>query len=165
MKVRIFDSVEQMLNPEGLSMVIGTPVEGVERTAFDVEHFSGNTLERVIVTSDGRETRFVLKHFSIEADWIMRVTHDTEVREVALFRGGVYQRVPDLCIIPTVAAAREGKSWASLMVDVSEYMLPGGSAPLSVPDLRRILDHFDALKEQKGMVSRSMGDFVVDAPF
>jgi len=141
MKARIFDFVEQMLSPEGLATVVGTPVERVTRTALDVEHYSGNTLERVIATSGGREVRFVLKHFSIEADWIMRVTHDTEVREVALFRGGVYQRVPDLCIIPTVAAAREAKSWASLMVDVSEYMLPGGIAPLDLPVLRRILDH------------------------
>ena len=141
MKARLFDAIEQMLSPEGMSAVVGTAVERVERTALDVEHYSGNTLERVIATSGGREARFVLKHFSIEADWIMRVTHDTEVREVALFRGGVYQRVPDLCIIPIVAAAREGKSWASLMVDVSEHMLPGGSAPLPLPDLRRILDH------------------------
>ena len=161
MKVRIFDSVEQMLNPEGFSLVVGTPIEAVERTAFDVEHFSGNTLERVIATNGGRETRFVLKHFSIEADWIMRVTHDTEVREVALFRGGVYQRVPDLCIIPTVAAARDGKSWVSLMVDVSEYMLPGGSAPLSVPELRRILDHLAVVHsrfmEDESLLSPALG--------
>src|SRR6202171_3493976 len=145
MKARVFDSVEQMLSPEGLSAIVGTPVEGVERAALDVEHYSGNTLERVIASSGGREVRFVLKHFSIEADWIMRVTHDTEVREVALFRGGVYQRVPDLCIIPVVAAARENKSWASLMVDVSEYMLPGGSAPLPLADLGRVLAHLAAL--------------------
>lgn len=141
MKARLFDSVEQMLSPEGLAAVMGTPVERVERAPLDVEHYSGNSLERVSAISEGRETRFVLKHFSIESDWIMRHTHDSEVREVALFRGGVYQRVPDLCIIPIVAAAREGKSWASLMVDVSEHMLPGGHEPLSIADLRRILDH------------------------
>lgn len=161
MKARLFDSVEQMLSPEGLSAVVGTPVERVERTALDVEHYSGNTLERVIATSEGREFRFVLKHFSIEADWIMRVTHDTEVREVALFRGGVYQRVPDLCIIPIVAAAREGKSWASLMVDISEYMLPGGNAPLPLADLRRILDHLAVVHsrfmEDESLLNPSLG--------
>jgi hypothetical protein len=145
MKARVFDSIEQMLSPEGLSSVVGTPVEGIERTPLDVAHYSGNMLERVTCKSDGGVVRFVLKHFLIEEDWIMRVTHDSEVREVGLFRGGVYQRVPDLCIIPIVAAAREGKSWASLMVDVSEYMLPGGSVPLPETDLRRCLDHLAAI--------------------
>lgn len=170
MKARLFDTLEQMLSPEGLATVIGTPVERVERAELEVEHYSGNVLEQVTAFSDGRAARFVLKHFSIDSDWIMRLTHDSEVREVALFRGGVYQRVPDLCIIPIVAAAREGKSWASLMVDVSEHMLPGGGEPLPQPDLRRILDHLAVVHsrfmEDESLLNPALGlsslrDFVL----
>lgn len=141
MKARVFDSVEQMLSADGLASIIGGAAESVERRPLAAEHFSGNTLERVQARRNGQVARFVLKRFSIEQDWIMRLTHDTEAREVALFRGGVYARVPDLCIVPIVAAARDGQSWASLMVDVSESLAPPGDAPLPVADVKRYLDH------------------------
>ena len=115
-----------MLSADGLASIIGSPVEQVERSPLDVEHFSGNTLEQVRAYQDGRAVRFVLKRFDPKRDWIMRLTHDSEVREVALFRGGVFARMPDLLIVPTVAASSSslvtsprrptngiGRSWAS----------------------------------------------------
>ena len=46
-KARVFDSVEQLLSPDGLAAVAGGPVEMVERSAMEVEHYSANTLERI----------------------------------------------------------------------------------------------------------------------
>ncbi len=145
MRARLFDSLEQMLSADGLASVIGSPVQSVERSPLDVEHYSGNALELVSARQAEREMRFVLKHFDRQRDWIMRLTHDTEVREVALFRGGVFARIPDLLIVPTVAAAREGTSWASLMLDVSEWLAPADNNPIAGDDLRRYLDHLALL--------------------
>jgi hypothetical protein len=118
-------------------------VAAVERAPLEVAHYSGNTLERVTARLHGAERRFVLKRFSIERDWIMRLTHDQAVREVALFRHGVYARLPATCYVPIIAAARDGNAWASLMTDVS----PGLAAdePLTLDDLRRYLAHLAAL--------------------
>lgn len=145
MRARLFDSLGDMLSADGLASVIGSPVASVERSPLEVEHFSANTLEQVRALQDGREIRFVLKHFHPERDWIMRLTHDVEVREVALFRGGVFARMPDVLIVPIVAAAREGQTWASLMLDVGEWLTPNDDSPIAPEDLRRYLDHLAVL--------------------
>src|SRR5262249_28804826 len=141
---RIFESVEQLLSTDSMALVTGGPVDSVERSPMDVEHFSANTLERITARRGDQTMSFVLKRFFPEQDWIMRLTHDTEVREVAMFRGNVYSRVPDLAIVPVVAAARDGKSWASLMVDVSDSLL-ASKQPLAMAQLKRCLDHLAAI--------------------
>ncbi len=143
--LHVFDSVEQMISAEGLTAILGGAVEAVERRPLEVEHYSGNTLEQVCAVWNGQPVRFVLKRFSLERDWIMRLTHDTAVREVALYRGGVYQRLPEVCRVPVIAAARDGQSWASLMTDVSDWLAAPSRAPLPASHLRRYLAHLAAL--------------------
>jgi len=152
MEAPLFASVEEMLSPNGLARILGGQVESVEVGPLDVEHYSGNTLEQVRVRRGGATTSFVLKRFSLEHDWIMRLTHDYAVREVALFRGGVFRRLPGECWVPIVAAARNGQSWTSLMVDVSDFLIPSSLAPLPIHDLRRYLNHLAAAH------ARFMGD-------
>jgi Phosphotransferase enzyme family len=118
----VFGSVAQMLSPAGLSGLMGAAIHSVECTPMEVVHFSGNTLERVQGTCDGRPVTFVLKHFSRERDWVMRLTNDQQVREVALYRTGVYAELPGEVWQPTIAVAREGDSWAALMEEVSEWL-------------------------------------------
>jgi hypothetical protein len=137
----IFESVEQLVSPEGLGALTGSVIESVERAPLAVEHFSGNTLERVTAKRENKTMRFVLKHFSFDNDWIMRHTQDYEVREVALFRFGIFPKIPEWCIVPIIAVARNGKSWSSLMVDVSEALTPSSSEPIPLDDLKRYLNH------------------------
>ncbi len=161
MTSRVAESVEQLVSREMLSAVTGQPVESVECAPLAAPHFSGNTLESVRAITPERTIRFVLKRFAFERDWIMRLTQDYEVREVALFRGNVYARVPDLAIVPVVAAARDGKSWASLMVDVSESLVPDGTEPVPAADVRRFLDHLAAIHarfmEDESLLKPSLG--------
>lgn len=105
----LFDSVDHMLSPHGLSRLLGGAAEVVARGPLEVEHHFGNTLERLEVVHDGSLITFVLKHFRFEHDWIMRLTHDHGVREVALFSAGVYERLPAGCYVPIIAAARRGR--------------------------------------------------------
>jgi hypothetical protein len=141
----IFDTVTQMISAAGLSLISGMPITAVERVPLQVAHYSGNTLERVTAHVQATERQFVLKRFSIERDWIMRLTHDQAVREVALFRHGIYARLPEVCYVPIVAAARDDDSWASLMTDVSAGLAPADDGPLTLDELRRYLSHLAAL--------------------
>src|ERR1044071_5309582 len=140
----IFSSVDEMLSAAGLAHIADGAVTSIERAPLDVAHFSGNTLERVVVRVAGAERRLVLKRFSIERDWIMRLPHDHAVREVALYRHGSYARLPNVCYVPIVAVAQDGESWASLMDDVT-VGLPAADAPLKHNDLRRYLTHLAAV--------------------
>jgi hypothetical protein len=164
----IFSSIDQMLSAAGLATIVGGDVTSIDRAPLEVTHFSGNTLERVVVRVAEAERRFVLKRFSIERDWIMRLTHDRIVREVALHRRGIYARLPKDCYVPIVAVARDGASWASLMADVSAG-LPADNGPLKFDDLRRYLTHLaavharfmdDKVLHDSGLGLSSLRDFV-----
>ena len=141
MNTFMFDSLDKMISPQGIGGISGVTPDTVERAPMEVEHFSGNTLEHVIARRADKEMRFVLKHFSFDDDWIMRHTQDYEVREVALFRAGIFRKLPDLCVVPIVGAAPNGKSWSSLMLDVSDSLLPPSSEPVPAADLKRYLSH------------------------
>src|SRR5574341_1534518 len=120
MPLHIFDSLDQMLSPEGLRHIAGRPIDLVERGPLNADHYSGNTLEAVRVRCGEESFRFVLKRFSYERDWIMRRTHDSLVRESALYGQGVYARMPASCFVPGLATARDDDSWTNLMEDVSD---------------------------------------------
>ena len=145
MPPHVFESVDAMLHPAGLRQVLGHAVDAVDHWPLAVEHLSGNTLEQLRVWHAGRVSHFVLKHFHPQDDWIMRLTHDHAVREVALFRGGIYGRLPPHCYVPMIAAARCGTAWTSLMVDVSTALEGSRDTPLAMEDVRRYISHLAAV--------------------
>ncbi len=82
MPPEVFDSLDAMISRDGMRRILGHVVDAVECRPLEVDHLSGNTLEQLRAWRRGRESRFVLKHFHPEADWIMPLTHDWAVREV-----------------------------------------------------------------------------------
>lgn len=163
----VFGSVEQMISSAGLSGLMGATINTVTRTPLDVAHFSGNLLERVSGLCDGRPISFVLKRFSREQDWVMRLTHDAAVREVALYRVGTYADLPVGAWQPTLAAAPDGNSWAALMEDITDWL----TSPESVSDpilhahlqhLAEIHAHFmsDSSLQDSELGLSSLEDFV-----
>ncbi len=134
-----------MISRDGMRRILGHVVDAVERRPLEVDHLSGNTLEQLRAWRRGRESRFVLKHFHPEADWIMRLTHDWAVREVALYRGGIYGQLPPQCYVPMIAAARNGNAWTSLMIDVSTALERPSDMPITVADLHRYVRHLAAV--------------------
>jgi hypothetical protein len=102
---------------------------------------SGATLERVVV--DGAS--YVLKHFNVADDWLLRASGDVGCRAVALWELGLYDAMPD-CIDHTVVGAfREPDRgpWAAalLMRDVTPWLVPEGDSVLGLATHRRFLDH------------------------
>jgi hypothetical protein len=128
----VFGSVEQMLSSAGLSGILGAAITAVERAPLQVSHFSGNELGRVSGLCDGRPVTYVLKRFRPDRDWVMRLTHDSTVREVTLYRQNIYSRLPAHISIPILAVARDGNSWAMLMDDVGEWLVDNNRLPKSL---------------------------------
>ncbi len=145
MPPEVFDSLDAMISRDGMRRILGHVVDAVERCPLEVDHLSGNTLEQLRAWRRGRESRFVLKHFHPEADWIMRLTHDWAVREVALFCSGIYDRLPPQCYVPMIAAAPNGNAWTSLMVDVSTTLERPSDTPIAVVNLHRYVRHLAAV--------------------
>ena len=106
---------------------------------------SGNWLERVEIGGE----RFVVKHQSVEADWIMRVTGDRVFWPLVLWRGGLFDQLPD-CIDPAVVAmavdgSGPGAQLAILMRDVGPFLVPEGDDPVTVVEHEGFIDHMAAL--------------------
>src|SRR5439155_12308732 len=83
---------------------------------------SGVPMERVVI--DG--ARFVVKHVSVENDWIMRATGDVGCRPLLVWRSGLLARVPPSIDHGFVGVARESRGAAILMRDVSAGLVPEG---------------------------------------
>ncbi len=146
MDKQVFDTVEEMIGLKSISAITGKKISEVKRSIFENEGFSGNSLEKIIAIGPNGETEsYILKHFDIEGDWLMRLTHDAQVREVALFLNGVYQKLPENCIVPILAAAKENNSWATLMEDVSDLLVPSGDAKVSAEDIKGHMEHLAEL--------------------
>ncbi|HEY3096079.1 MAG TPA: phosphotransferase [Acidimicrobiia bacterium] len=102
---------------------------------------SGVPMERVVI--DGEH--FVVKHVSVENDWIMRATGDLGCRPLLVWRSGILERVPasiDHCF---AGVAPEGRGAAILMRDVSPWLVPEGEEPISIEQHGRFLDHMAEL--------------------
>jgi hypothetical protein len=102
---------------------------------------SGNWLERL--TIDGR--RYVAKHQSYDADWIMRVSGDRVHWALRAARAGLYDRVPACIDHAVVAMSLDGEGvdgeLVVLMHDVGPYLVPEGAAPLPIDQHRGLIDH------------------------
>lgn len=140
----IIDSIDAMLAPEALSALLLVDVRAVTRQPFDVDHRSANQLYEIRVETDMGPLRLILKEFQPQRDWVMRLTHDTLTREAMLFVHGIYARMPDQIIVPMIAVARHGETWATLLHDVSPELLPTDQV-LPMAEARLLLEHLSAL--------------------
>lgn len=141
----IHGSVASMIAPPSLSRVLDSPVIRVRRRPFNGrDGMSRNKFESVIVdTADGSHQRFVLKHLSIETDWIMAATRDQRCRSVTLWRYGLLDRVSPGLGHPVIACSHDRRGYAILMVDLSANLL-FGTAP-SATWYRQALDSLAVL--------------------
>jgi len=102
---------------------------------------SGARLERVTIGGES----YVLKHFDLANDWLLRASGDAGCRAVALWELGLYDAMPR-CIDHTVVGAARDPSrgrWAAvlLMRDVSPWLVPEGESVVDLATHRRFLDH------------------------
>src|SRR5258705_8777956 len=102
-----------MLAPKALSALLGVQVNSVTRQSFEVAHRSANALYEILLETDAGRSRLILKEFQPQRDWVMRLTHDALTREAMLFVHGIYARMPSQIVVPMIAVARHGETWAT----------------------------------------------------
>jgi hypothetical protein len=141
----LYPSVEELLSPRSLSVLIGGPVAEVRCHPFhSTDSVSGSRLLRVEIDS-GQGPRYVLKRISATWDWIMRATDDHHGRPVLVWQTGLLDRVPPEIVHGVVACARDGAGWALLLEDFSDHLIASGDHPISAEANERILDAMAAL--------------------
>lgn len=101
---------------------------------------SGNALERVALR-DGRV--LVRKQVSPKWDWISRATRD-DGRALAMWRGGVFERMPAEVDHATVGVERTDEGWAIYMRDVSTCLFPP-EGRVAAREVRRVVGGLAAL--------------------
>lgn len=119
----VFGSLDAMLTPAVLGNLLGTRVKSITQEQYVVAHRSANQLYQIRLETESGRKRLILKEFQPHRDWVMRLTHDTLTREAMLYRHGVYAAMPPEIVIPILAVARHGDTWACLMWDVSADLL------------------------------------------
>lgn len=123
---RVFSDVDEMLDPNVLTAIIGSDVSGIAREPIVTEGFSDNLFERVTCRNvGGDDVQLVLKRFD-QSDWIAALTSDTRFREISLLEEGWYGRLPPECQAPMLAATRGASGSSILMRDVSNALFPPG---------------------------------------
>lgn len=146
MKHKLYGSIAEMLAPQTLSELLGSPVKYV-RCLPMAGGYSGGRL--MIVELDQKPSaRLVLKHMSPDWDWGMRASDDRVCRSVTLWQYGLLDRLlpfMDHAIIACAYDAGDNKgSWAILMRDVTETLIPWDRA-MSAADVRRLLEGLAAM--------------------
>ncbi len=102
---------------------------------------SGVPMERVVI--DGE--RYVVKHVSIDNDWIMRATGDLGSRPLLVWQAGLLARIPPTIDHCFVGFASEGGGAAILMRDMSPWLVSEGDDPIPPDQNLRFLDHMAEL--------------------
>ena len=89
--------------------------------------------------------RYVVKHLSVDGDWIMRATGDVACRPLLMWRSGLLADVPAVIDHCFVGVATEPRGAALLLRDVSPHLVPEGDAPIPLDQHLRFVDHMAQL--------------------
>lgn len=121
----------------------GLSAQVVATEALSAQGGSGNPVERVTLR-DGRV--LIRKRVSPAWDWISRATGDSG-RALAMWRAGLFARVPTAIRHATVAVEEDDDGWVVFMEDVSRAMV-APDARLDRAQVRRVLGALAALHEE-----------------
>lgn len=142
MRHKLYGSITEMLAPQTLSELLGSPVKYV-RCLPMAGGLSGGRL--MIVELDQKPSaHLVLKHMSPAWDWGMQASDDYVCRSVTLWQYGLLDRLLPVMDHAIIACAYDEDSWAILMRDVTETLLPS-DRPMSVTEVRHLLEALAAM--------------------
>jgi hypothetical protein len=112
----LFDSMEQMLAPETLSELLSKSVTRVDCQPMNGHSGLAGSRLSYVNTNLGR---FVLKQMSIDSDWIMFASRDTECRAVRLWQYGLLDQLRPHLEHKIIACSHDGDDWVILMRDLT----------------------------------------------
>ena len=115
-KYTLFDSVDEMLIPEALSVLLSQPVTRVDCQPMNGHSgLAGGQLSYV----DTNAGRLVLKRMSIASDWIMFASDDQLCRSVTLWQYGLLDQLRPHLEHKIIACSHDNADWAILMEDLT----------------------------------------------
>lgn len=119
-KYVLYDSVEEMLSPGVLSILLGRTVSQVTCRPFDnTNGFSGNQLFYV----EADRHKLVLKRMRPAVDWLAMGTHDHRCRAIRVWQYGLLDRIQPQMQHTILAACQDGDEYGILMQDVSDGLI------------------------------------------
>lgn len=119
-KYTLFDSLEEMLSPETLSIILECPVSNVTCRPFENSNgFSGNQL--FYVEAGGH--KLILKRMRPAFDWLAIVSNDHKCRAVRVWQYGLLDCIQPYMQHAILAACRDADEYGILMQDVSEGLI------------------------------------------
>lgn len=140
-KYPLFDSVQEMLAPESLSELLSKRVTRVDCQPMNGHNgLAGGQLDYV----DTDIGRFVLKRMSLESDWIMVSSQDSQCRAVRLWQYGLLDRMLPHLEHSIIAGAQEDHTWAMLIEDLTgsffawDKPIPRQLVPVFLDELARL---------------------------
>jgi hypothetical protein len=106
---------------------------------------SGSTFERVRIG----DTWYFAKTLGYRTDWIMRVTHDRDLRTLRIYRAGIMTGAPAEIDHGVVGMAADGDGEDALLTilmrDLSSTLIPEGDTTVSLSTHRALIDGMAAL--------------------
>jgi hypothetical protein len=151
--VRATDDEAAMLSTERVHPPVASSVDeliggsGGDRESMKTsDSLSGSTFEWVTV--DGE--RCLVKYLCVDDDWIARATGDLGVRQVELWRRGLFDRLPaelDSALLGVAAWHKDnGRACAALLLrDVGPFLVPAGTELVPPAAHHQFLDHMALL--------------------
>lgn len=137
MLYHLYDSVDELLDPETLSRLTKQPVKYVRCLPME-GGISGSHLLTVETNNGVTNVRYVLKRMARQWDWVMSSSADRQCRAVALWRSGLLDQCQPGIDHAILACAYDGDGWAILMRDVTPTLL--GSRTLTAREIYCLLD-------------------------
>lgn len=112
----LFDSVEAMIAPQNLSLLLQRPVTRAHISPLENNvGLSGASLQ-IVETDAGN---LVLKRMSPDCDFIMYSTRDDRCRSITLWQYGILDQLAPLSRHGIIAGSLDGSGWAILMDHIS----------------------------------------------
>lgn len=116
-KYTLFDSVDEMLAPKTISKLSGRNITQLTIIPIE-EHWGLSGAQMCHVETDNG--RFFMKRMSLNIDYIMKATDDTQCRRVSLWQAGILDQLEPKIHHKVVAAAHNGNSYVLLMYDLKD---------------------------------------------
>ncbi|MBA3823234.1 MAG: hypothetical protein H0X24_04905 [Ktedonobacterales bacterium] len=144
----VFATIADLTTPQTLTALLGISDGPWQlRRAPMSGGLSGATLERLTLSDGDRYAGAILKRIDPRANWLMRASGDTALRELRLTQSPLWEALPNAVWDPVLGVATEDGVGALLLPDLSPVVYPASLCydPADDDLVARILDRIASL--------------------
>lgn len=128
MKNMLYGSIEEMIRPETLSVLVNQPITKSRLAPYQIVGWSSTDSQFLAIEIDGEKNpQFILKKLAREQDWVMQTTDDQHWRTVRIWQHGLLDSLPKEIDHAIISCAIDDNGYALLMRNVADNLLDGTS--------------------------------------